>query len=126
MSRDLWLWECSRYSFGYSVPYQDAIIDSGCIYWQYECNRGGNCWVYDTSVLGLRGLAIALSGVFLNTILCIFCWIFYPPINCKSDTLDPKDEKASSTDDDVFSDDMEDPKRKKLKMLYSMPSPQAT
>ena len=88
-----------------------AIIDSGCIYWQFECGRRGNCWVYDTSVLGIRGLSLSLSGIFLNVILCIFCWLFYPPINCKSKALDTKEEKALSTDDNVFYSDKEDPKK---------------
>ena len=62
-----------------------AIIDSGCIYWQYECNRRGNCWVYDNSVLGIRAFAIVVSGLTLNMIFRALSWIFYPPmINCNA------------------------------------------
>ena len=61
-----------------------AIIDSGCIYWQYECGRRGNCWVYENSILGFRAFAIAVSGLILNVIFSILCWIFYPPMHCMS------------------------------------------
>ena len=85
-----------------------AAIDSGCIYWQYECNRRGNCWVYDNNVLGIRAFAIAISGLTLTAALFVLTWIFYPPINCKSNGKAEKDiekEKTSSDSDaevDVF------------------------
>ena len=83
-----------------------AAIDSGCIYWQYECNRRGNCWVYENSLLGVRALAISISGLVLNVLFCILCWIFYPPMNCKSNTQDKKeniddDAKETSSDSDI-------------------------
>ena len=55
-----------------------AIIDSGCIYWQYECNRRGNCWVYDNRVLSYRAFAVVVSGLTLNMISRALSWIFYP------------------------------------------------
>lgn len=61
-----------------------AIIDSGCVYWQYECSRRGNCWVYNNGILGIRAFAIAISGLVLNLVFSVLCWIFYPPMNCKS------------------------------------------
>lgn len=63
-----------------------AVIDSGCLYWQYECNRRGNCWVYDNSILGFRAFAIALSGLILTAVFYLLTWIFYPPISCKSNS----------------------------------------
>ena len=61
-----------------------AVIDSGCVYWQYECNRRGNCWVYDNAVLGFRAFAIAISGITLTAVFYLLTWIFYPPVVCKS------------------------------------------
>ena len=82
-----------------------AIIDSGCIYWQYECNRRGNCWVYENSILGIRALAIVLSGLILNVLFSILCWIFYPPMHCKSSrqtyTLKEKERTSDSSDNDL-------------------------
>ena len=75
-----------------------AAIDSACVHWQYECNRRGNCWVYENGLLGVRALAIFISGLFLNIFFCIMCWIFYPPMSCKSNT---QDMKETSNDEDT-------------------------
>ena len=99
-----------------------AVIDSGCVYWQYECNRRGNCWVYNNSILGIRAFSIAISGLILNLVFSILCWIFYPPTSCKSkgrmyaakeDSEFNKPKTSSDSDCEVnlegFSDDTDTP-----------------
>ena len=93
-----------------------AVIDSGCVYWQYECNRRGNCWVYDNHLLGYRAFAIAISGLAMTVVFYIISWIFYPPVKCLS-TVEPEDEDSDGkkaetssnidTDVDVFVDNKE-------------------
>lgn len=63
-----------------------AMLDSGCIYWQFECNRRGNCWVYDNNahVLCFRAFAVVISGLILNLIFRTSCWLFYPLTSCES------------------------------------------
>jgi MFS family permease len=55
-----------------------ALFDSVCIYWQFECNRRGNCWVYDNTHLSERAVALAVSGIAANFIFSFFSWLFYP------------------------------------------------
>lgn len=55
-----------------------VIFDSACIFWQYDCGRQGNCWVYDNSSLSDRAVALAIIGVVLNFIFSFLCWIVYP------------------------------------------------
>ena len=55
-----------------------AIFDSTCHFWQHECGRRGNCWVYNNTALSQRAVvlaALAMAGYFT----CVFlCWLFYP------------------------------------------------
>ncbi len=60
-----------------------VIFDSSCVYWQYDCGRRGNCWVYNNEEISTRAFAITIIGVIINVVLMLLCWIFYPPITCK-------------------------------------------
>ena len=62
-----------------------VIIDSACLFWQFECDRRGNCWVYNNVALGNRGLALALCGVVLNFIFSLLTWLVYPKITAEVD-----------------------------------------
>ncbi len=55
-----------------------VIFDSACIFWQYNCGRQGNCWVYDNAALSQRAVIMAVMGVTLNFIFSFLTWIFYP------------------------------------------------
>lgn len=55
-----------------------VIFDSACIFWQYNCGRQGNCWVYDNTALSERAVLLAIMGVTLNFIFSFLSWIFYP------------------------------------------------
>ena len=55
-----------------------VIFDSTCLFWQFDCGRRGNCWVYDNLELSNRALALALSGVILNFIFSFLSWLVYP------------------------------------------------
>lgn len=59
-----------------------VIIDSACLFWQFDCNRRGNCWVYNNEAMGNRALALALCGVAFNFSFSLLTWLAYP----KSDT----------------------------------------
>ena len=90
-----------------------AVIDSGCVYWQYECNRRGNCWVYDNHLLGFRAFSIAVSGLVVTVVFYVLSWIFYPPVKCMStgsqepDNTDIERSPDSDSDIDVFTDNDE-------------------
>ena len=55
-----------------------AIFDSTCIYWQYECSRRGNCWVYNNQHLSQRAVTLALIGIAINFTFSLLSWLFYP------------------------------------------------
>ena len=55
-----------------------AIFDAACVYWQFECNQRGNCWVYDNSKLSQGVLLLAMLGIGANFILSFLSWIVYP------------------------------------------------
>ena len=55
-----------------------AIIDSACLFWQFDCDRRGNCWVYDNETLGNRAMALALCGVAFNFFFSVLTWVAYP------------------------------------------------
>ena len=55
-----------------------VIFDSACIFWQYECGRRGNCWVYDNFKLSRRAEGLAISGLIIFSFFCFLCWIVYP------------------------------------------------
>lgn len=73
-----------------------AIFDSACIYWQYECDRRGNCWVYDNTALSVRAVALAISGVFLNFVFSFLCWLAYPKGKKMNDQRKDQDSSTSS------------------------------
>lgn len=60
-----------------------VIFDTSCIYWQEECGRRGNCWVYNNNSISVRAFFLSLFGVAANTVFMILCWIFFPPVTCK-------------------------------------------
>lgn len=55
-----------------------AIFDSACIYWQYECSRRGNCWVYNNTHLSQRAVSLAMLGIAANLVFSFLSWLFYP------------------------------------------------
>ena len=59
-----------------------VIFDTSCIYWQEECGRRGNCWVYNNDSISIRAFFLSLFGVAVNTVFMILCWVFYPPVTC--------------------------------------------
>lgn len=71
-----------------------VIFDSTCLFWQFDCDRRGNCWVYDNLQLSNRALALALSGVILNFIFSFLSWLVYPK------TKKEKKKSTSETIDD--------------------------
>ena len=55
-----------------------AIFDSTCLFWQHQCGRRGNCWVYDNTALSVRAVVLAMLAM-AGYITCVFfCWLFYP------------------------------------------------
>ena len=71
-----------------------VIFDSTCLFWQFDCDRRGNCWVYDNLQLSNRALGLALSGVILNFIFSFLSWFVYPK------TKKEKKKSTSETTDD--------------------------
>ena len=55
-----------------------AVFDSACLYWQYDCNQRGNCWVYNNKQLGERALILALLGIGTNLVFSFLSWYSYP------------------------------------------------
>ena len=55
-----------------------VIIDSACLFWQFDCDRRGNCWVYNNEALGNRAMALALCGVAFNFSFSVLTWLVYP------------------------------------------------
>ncbi len=72
-----------------------VIFDSSCIYWQEECGRRGNCWVYDNNSISRGAFSLSFCGVAINTVFMILCWLLYPPIPCTKHGQ----EEPSSKDD---------------------------
>ena len=73
-----------------------VIVDSGCVYAQYECGRLANCWVYDNNLLSVRAYIFCTVGVAACIVCSVLSWIFYPPVGFK---LAPPDrlENVSET-----------------------------
>ena len=80
-----------------------VIIDSACLFWQFDCDRRGNCWVYNNTALGNRAMALALCGVAFNFSFSLLTWVAYPKSktevnhkgsNDKSD--DPAEEEMNT------------------------------
>ena len=57
-----------------------AIVDSGCTYWQTECGRRANCWVYDNYLLSTRAYAFCFMCVLVCAVSTFLVWVFYPPV----------------------------------------------
>ena len=73
-----------------------AIFDSTCIYWQYECSRRGNCWVYDNTHLSERALSLALLGIAANFLFSLLSWLFYPKQNIANRSLSHVDSSTKN------------------------------
>ena len=54
------------------------VFDSACLFWQQDCGRRGNCWVYDNSTLSMRAVLLALLAMMCYIFFIILCWLFYP------------------------------------------------
>jgi len=63
-----------------------VIFDTSCIYWQEECGRRGNCWVYNNDSISISAFFLSFFGVATNTVFMILCWIFFPPVSCRRKT----------------------------------------
>lgn len=73
-----------------------VIFDSTCLYWQFDCDQRGNCWVYDNIALSNRALGLALSGVALNFAFTCLSWLVYP--KNKADKSEKDDEQKNGED----------------------------
>ena len=73
-----------------------VIFDSTCLFWQFDCDRRGNCWVYDNVALSNRALGLALSGVALNFSFTCLSWLLYP--KSKADTSEKADKEKKGED----------------------------
>ena len=73
-----------------------VIFDSTCLFWQFDCDRRGNCWVYNNVDLSYRALALALSGVVLNFVFSFLTWLVYP--KSRADTSEKPDEQKKGED----------------------------
>ena len=74
-----------------------VLVDSGCVYWQTECGRRANCWVYDNNLLAVRAYIFTTVGVVVCVVATFFSWVFYPPVTkCpgKTSSSVDEDEKA--------------------------------
>ena len=78
-----------------------VIIDSACLFWQFDCDRRGNCWVYNNIALGNRAMALALCGVAFNFSFSLLTWLAYP----KSKT-EPNHEVRNNKSDDPAEEEM--------------------
>ena len=55
-----------------------VVFDSSCLFWQEDCGRRGNCWVYDNSSLSIRALILAVGGMLAYVVFVFLCWLVYP------------------------------------------------
>ena len=83
-----------------------VIFDSACVYWQYECSRRGNCWVYDNTNLSQRALALAISGTCLNFIFSFLCWLVYPKHDNNNNNNNNDNKNTQSEDKESESTDL--------------------
>ncbi len=72
-----------------------GLFDSACIYWQDECGRRGNCWVYENTDLSERALSVGVIGVFFNFLFSFLCWLVYPRKNEVETQERGKEEETS-------------------------------
>ena len=88
-----------------------VIFDSACVYWQYECSRRGNCWVYDNQDLSLRAFSIGVTGVSVNCLFSFLTWLVYPrdrdnglKAGASESDIIPKGSQMAVIKGSVFSD----------------------
>ncbi len=74
------------------------IVDSGCVYVQYECGQLANCWVYDNNLLSVRAYVFCTVGVAACIVCTILSWIFYPPVGFKQTPPDGLDNKSAANE----------------------------
>ena len=78
-----------------------VIFDTSCIYWQEECGRRGNCWVYNNDSISICAFFLSFFGVSVNTVFMVLCWIFFPPVSCRKksqqEATDQEDSGGSAT-----------------------------
>ena len=55
-----------------------AIIDLGCVEWEYNCGIRGNCWIYDNDKLSTNAIALCLPFACVSTLLLFIAMITYP------------------------------------------------
>ena len=55
-----------------------VLFDSACLFWQRDCGRRGNCWVYDNSVLSTRVMVLAVGAIVGYIFFVFLCWWLYP------------------------------------------------
>lgn len=82
-----------------------AIFDSACIYWQYECGRRGNCWVYHNQHLSERAVILALLGIATNFIFSFLTWLVYPKKSAIEKATTQVTLESSSSDQSQSSGD---------------------
>ena len=70
-----------------------VIFDSTCLFWQYDCGRRGNCWVYDNSALSVRAVVLAVLAMSGYIISVFLCWLVYPDPREDTAETDPKKEE---------------------------------
>jgi hypothetical protein len=83
-----------------------VIIDSACLFWQFDCDRRGNCWVYNNIALGNRAMALALCGVAFNFSFSLLTWVAYP-------------KGKTELDHEVSNNKSEDPTEEEMTTLHS-------
>lgn len=88
-----------------------VIFDSSCVYWQFDCGRRGNCWVYNNNRVSIRAFFITTTGVLISFVFMLLCWIFYPPVTCSrtgkpsEKSGDVEGEKNGTVGNPVFDPD---------------------
>ena len=55
-----------------------AVFDSTCLFWQRDCGRRGNCWVYDNTSLSTRAVVLAVVAMVGYIVFIFLCWVVYP------------------------------------------------
>ena len=55
-----------------------ALFDVSCEYWQYQCGKRGNCWVYDNQTLSYLIFGYSLAVLGACTALNTATWLTYP------------------------------------------------
>ncbi|XP_072029799.1 solute carrier organic anion transporter family member 4A1-like isoform X2 [Amphiura filiformis] len=58
-----------------------AIIDTTCLLWEYDCDGGGNCWLYDNKIFSRYILILSLCIKFGSLIFFLLALLTYkaPP-----------------------------------------------